>query len=96
MLTKEDVKKIAKLARITLSDNQIEGYAKDLNNILGYMDILQELNTDNVAETNQVTGLFSITQEDEIHTDTPSREELLACSEQTIDSNMIKVQRSIA
>jgi aspartyl-tRNA(Asn)/glutamyl-tRNA(Gln) amidotransferase subunit C len=47
-LSTEQVKHIAKLARLTLSDSEIEQYSKDLNQILAYVEQLQELDTANV------------------------------------------------
>ncbi len=47
-LSKEEVIKIAKLARLSLNEAEIEKYSKDLNAILGYVEQLQELDTKNV------------------------------------------------
>jgi aspartyl-tRNA(Asn)/glutamyl-tRNA(Gln) amidotransferase subunit C len=47
-LTKEEVIKIAKLARLTLTEDEIEKYGTDLNAILGYVEQLQELDTTGV------------------------------------------------
>jgi aspartyl-tRNA(Asn)/glutamyl-tRNA(Gln) amidotransferase subunit C len=47
-LSKEEVIKIAKLARLSLSETEIEKYSKDLNAILSYVEQLQELDTKNV------------------------------------------------
>ena len=42
------VKQIAKLAKLSLSDQDIEKYSKDLNQILAYVEQLQELDTEGV------------------------------------------------
>lgn len=47
-LTKEEVKKIANLARLSLSEEEIDSYGKDLNQILNYVEQLQELDTSDV------------------------------------------------
>ena len=47
-LTKDEVIKIAKLARLSLTEAEIEKYSGDLNAILGYVEQLQELDTKNV------------------------------------------------
>ena len=47
-LSKEEVIKIAKLARLTLTDEEVEKYGTDLNAILGYVEQLQELDTKDV------------------------------------------------
>jgi aspartyl-tRNA(Asn)/glutamyl-tRNA(Gln) amidotransferase subunit C len=44
----EQVRHIAKLARIAMSDEEIERLAPELNNILGWVEQLSEVNTDGV------------------------------------------------
>ncbi|MHB8580624.1 MAG: Asp-tRNA(Asn)/Glu-tRNA(Gln) amidotransferase subunit GatC [Ignavibacteriaceae bacterium] len=47
-VTRKDVEYISELARLKFSDDELESYTKDLNEILGYVDKLNELNTDDV------------------------------------------------
>jgi aspartyl-tRNA(Asn)/glutamyl-tRNA(Gln) amidotransferase subunit C len=63
-LTKEDIEHTAYLARIKLSEKEVEKFEKELNSILEYMEILNEVDTSNVAETSQVTGLNNKIRED--------------------------------
>lgn len=63
-LQKKEIKHIAELARLKLSDREIKTYKKQLSDILGYIDQLQEVNTDDVEETAQVTGMENIYRED--------------------------------
>jgi aspartyl-tRNA(Asn)/glutamyl-tRNA(Gln) amidotransferase subunit C len=44
----QQVRHIAKLARIAMSDDEIERLAPELNNILGWVEQLAEVNTDGV------------------------------------------------
>ena len=44
----EQVRHIAKLARVAMSDEEIERLAPELNNILGWVELLGEVNTDGV------------------------------------------------
>jgi len=44
----EQVRHIAKLARIAMSDEEIERLAPELNNILGWVEQLGEVNTDGI------------------------------------------------
>ena len=53
---KTTVAKIARLARIKVSDNRLEPLAAELNSILNWIDELDEVNTDNVAPLASVTG----------------------------------------
>ena len=95
MLTEEQVRHIAKLARLHLSDEEVTKFAGQLTNILDYVDILGETNTDDVAETSQVTGLENVVEEDEIKPSQSSPEELLATTELEVDTNQILVKKAI-
>lgn len=48
-LDKDTVKKVARLARIEMNDAEIEHYQGKLNNIIGFVEQLSEVDTDNVA-----------------------------------------------
>ena len=47
-VTKNDVKKIADLARLEFSESEIDNYTIEMNKILGYVEKLNELDTKNV------------------------------------------------
>jgi len=51
MINKEEVKHIAKLARLGLSEKEIKKFEKELSAILDYFDSLKEVNTNNVQPT---------------------------------------------
>ncbi|MBL4694770.1 Asp-tRNA(Asn)/Glu-tRNA(Gln) amidotransferase subunit GatC [Candidatus Gracilibacteria bacterium] len=95
MLSEEDVRHIAKLARIALSDEDVSKFAKRLSVVLDYMDILNECDVSEVEGTNQVTGLENVCDKDEVVKSQSSPEELLACSELPVDSNQIRVLPAI-
>ena len=63
-LSKKEVEKIAKLARLDLSETELDTYAEQLSAILGYVSQLNEVDTENVEITTQVTGLSNIMRED--------------------------------
>lgn len=63
-LTKEQVEHIAKLGRLALTDAETEQYSQDLNQILGYVETLQELNTDGVEPMTGALDLKHVTRED--------------------------------
>lgn len=65
MLKNEEVKQIADLARLEFSDDELPEIANKLSNVLNLIEQLQEVNTDNVEETSQITGLTSVLREDE-------------------------------
>lgn len=63
-LTIKEIEQIAALARLELSEKEKKMYAEQLSVVLDYIGMLNEVNTDNVIETSQVTGLEDVTRED--------------------------------
>lgn len=60
----DDVKRLANLSRIQISDDQISKYMDDLNAVLSYIDQLKEVDVDGVDPTSQVTGLENVKRAD--------------------------------
>lgn len=54
MVTKDDVQKIAKLARLEFKESEVDAYTTDLNNVLGYIDQLKEVDVAGVAALENV------------------------------------------
>lgn len=92
-LTATEVRHIAKLARLTLKDDEVEKYAKELTSILKYIDQLTEVDTKNVEATAQVTGLTNSLRVDEVYT-TPlaSPDDLLGTSPLPIEDHQIETR----
>lgn len=63
-ITIQEVKKIASLARIKLSAEEEKRHADTISAVLDYMKILNEVDTNGVEPTYQVTGLSDKTRED--------------------------------
>ncbi|WP_018128206.1 Asp-tRNA(Asn)/Glu-tRNA(Gln) amidotransferase subunit GatC [Balneola vulgaris] len=64
-VSEKDVHYIANLARLQVTDEEAQSYAKDMSNILEYMEQLNEVNTDNVAPLEHVIDLDSRFRKDE-------------------------------
>ena len=64
MLSPEEVKKIAALARIGLSEEEIPKYQKELSAILDYFEKLKELDTEKIETIGHITGRFNSYRED--------------------------------
>lgn len=64
-LTLDQVKKVAKLANLPLSNEEEEKYADQLSNILDYIEQLNKVDTSNVEPTFNVTGQSNVMREDE-------------------------------
>ena len=76
-ISTDDVRHLAQLSNIQLSDDEMVGLKEDIANILGYVEQLGELDTENVEPTYQVTDLENIWREDEVEDSTVAREQLL-------------------
>ena len=90
-LTKQQVLHIAKLARLRLSEAEVEKMAKELSSILTYVDMLGEVKTDGIEPTAQVTGLTNTFREDEVKSSDAKPDELLGCSPLPITEHQIAV-----
>lgn len=76
-LPKEQVEWVAKLAYIEVSEEEKAKYAEDLSAVLGYVDELQQVDTNTVEETMQVTNLSNVMSGDFIEPSEISREDFL-------------------
>lgn len=65
-LSLDEVKHVAKLANLELSDEELEIFRPQLSSIVDLIDQLQKLNTESEQMTAQVTGLVNIFREDTI------------------------------
>mgnify|MGYP001271948987 FL=1 len=50
MITKEEIKKISSLAKINISNDQLDNYSEQVSKILEYMTQLEEVDTSEVEE----------------------------------------------
>lgn len=66
-ISKEEVLHIADLARLELTDEEVAVYQEQLSSILNFIETLNEVDTHDVAETSQVTGLVNRYREDRVH-----------------------------
>ena len=64
-ITKEEVKKVAHLARLELNDNEINNHAKQLEKILDYIRQLEKIDTDNVPCTTRAIEVVNVFRKDE-------------------------------
>jgi aspartyl-tRNA(Asn)/glutamyl-tRNA(Gln) amidotransferase subunit C len=92
-VTKEDVEYIAKLARLELKDTEIDNYTNQLNQILEYMDKLNEVDTSNVEPLLHPVENQNVFREDKIK-NTSSKEDTMKNAPQS-DGNFFKVPKII-
>lgn len=91
-LSRGDILKLAQLAQLELTDGEIDKFQKELSEILGYVEQLQNVNVEGLQPTYQVTGLKNVTRKDEIIDYGVSQAELLK-NVPTLENKQIKVRR---
>ena len=64
-INKEEVKKVAQLARLELNMNEINNHAKQLEKILDYIRQLEKIDTDNVPCTTRAIEVINVFRKDE-------------------------------
>jgi len=91
MLTEEQIKKVAHLARLGLSKEEIKKFTKELDGILTHFEKLNEVNTEGVEMIAQITDLVNMHRKDDIQKSILA-DDLLACSSNSIENHHIKVK----
>jgi len=79
---KINVKHIAKLANLPISEKKLNKFEAQLEQTIEHVDRLQEIDTSKVSETNDITGLLNVMRED-IVTPSLSQEEALSNAKKT-------------
>ena len=64
VVTTDDVKKVARLARLQLSDSELAMFVGQLNDILTYVQQLQAIPTDQVPPTSHPLPLTNVMRDD--------------------------------
>jgi len=76
IMSKEKVEHIALLARLKLTEQEISLYTNQLNSILKYAAILEQIDTDNVTPTAHAVALYNVLRDDEVKLSMPQDEVL--------------------
>ena len=63
-ISEQEVKKIAELSRLSLTSEELKKRTEDMNNILNYMDTLNEIDTEKVEELYNVHDMNNSLRED--------------------------------
>lgn len=92
-ITREEVLHVAHLARLNLSEEELEKMTAQLDNILSYVDKLAELDTQNVVPTTHAHKAVNAFREDNVHTSLNRDDALRNAPED--NGEMFKVPRII-
>jgi aspartyl-tRNA(Asn)/glutamyl-tRNA(Gln) amidotransferase subunit C len=66
MIDRKTVESIAHLARLEFPESEIEAFTHQLNQILGYMEKLNELDTGSIEATSHAVEMAAPMREDEV------------------------------
>jgi aspartyl-tRNA(Asn)/glutamyl-tRNA(Gln) amidotransferase subunit C len=91
-LTRDDVLKLAALARLKLSDDEIAKFSVELPKILDYVEVLQSVDTEGLEPTYQLTGLKNVMRPDKEISYQAKPADLLKAAP-AIEANQYKVKR---
>lgn len=70
-LTREDVRKVAHLARLELTESEIARYQEQLSQVLDYVARLEALDLEDVLPTAHAVDMENVMREDEAHPSLP-------------------------
>jgi aspartyl-tRNA(Asn)/glutamyl-tRNA(Gln) amidotransferase subunit C len=73
-ITAEEVRHVAELAKLALSDEELERSGYELNRILAYFRELQEVDTEDVPITSHAIPMVNVLREDEARPSLPAEE----------------------
>lgn len=90
-LTQAQVRHVAKLARLQLSEEEVDKFSKQLSTVFEYMDVLKEVNIEGVEPTAQTTGLENVTRQDVVRS-WGDASALLKCSPFPLQADQIRVK----
>ena len=76
-LSIEEVRHIALLARVAMTEEELERMRDQMSNILEHFDVLQQVDTEGVEPTAHSAGVKSVMRDDEVRA-SASKEDVLA------------------
>jgi aspartyl-tRNA(Asn)/glutamyl-tRNA(Gln) amidotransferase subunit C len=91
-ITKEEIIRVAELARIDMPETEAVATADEVSSILSFVDILQSVDTEGVKPTSQVTSLSDVWREDLVVSCDVPQAELLA-NAPMLEAGYVKVKK---
>lgn len=93
-LSSDDIRKLAFLARIDVTDKEVSEFSSEFGQILEYVEKLQGVDIEGLQPTSQVTGLTNVTRDDAVAALGYTADDLLK-NVPTTEGRQIKVKRMI-
>lgn len=75
-LSRKEVLHITRLARLGLTEAEVDSLSEQLSNILGHFEVLQQVDTTDVPPTTQSIELKNVLKSDEVETSLPQSQVL--------------------
>jgi len=91
MISADEIRRIAALAHLELTAAEVTKFSKELSEILDFFAKLQEVNTEGIEPTAQITGLNNVTRDDVVR-NSEIAEKLLKCSPNPVVRSQISVK----
>lgn len=82
-LTKKEVLHVASLAKLDLTEKEIEKFLPQISSIIDFVSQLNEVDTKDIEPTSQTTGLMDVLREDVIKPSSIDQDEALSGTEDT-------------
>ena len=92
-LTKEEIKHIADLARLELSEAELEKYGSQLSDVLSYVGQLKEVDVSDTEPTAQITGMENVFRPDEVLEWDDQEKNIALEQAPALEKNQYKVKR---
>lgn len=93
MITREELLKLAELARLRLDEAEIPRFQKDIAEMLEYVRLLEEVDTSQVEAESSITPSGNVLRKDEVQPSLPVEEALKNAPER--EGNYFKVPRVV-
>ncbi len=91
-ISRDDVLQLAQLASLQLADDEVDALQQNIGDILTYVGQLNDLDTEGVEPTYQVTDLVNVWRDDKVINYDIKREDLLALAPEHAN-NSVKVPK---
>ena len=84
-ITKQEVEKVAKLARLAITEAEKDAFAKQLSQILTHVEKLKQYDTKGIEPTSTVLGQVNVFREDIVRPSLPTDKALANAPEREAD-----------
>jgi len=91
-LTRDDILHLARLARLSLTDEEVDQFTHEISSILEYVEQLHGADVSGLKPTSQVTGLVNVMRPDVVKDYEATPDELLK-NVPALEGKHIKVKR---